>query len=40
MLRWSMADRWARYDADEARRRFAELLDAALADAPEIPEAA
>jgi len=40
MLRWSMADRWARYDADEARLRFAELLEAALADAPEIPEAA
>jgi hypothetical protein len=40
MLRWSMADRWARYDADEARVRFAELLDAALAGAPEIPEAA
>lgn len=40
MLRWSIADRWARYDADEARLRFAELLDAALADAPEIPEAA
>ncbi len=40
VLRWSMADRWARYDADEARVRFAELLDAALAEAPEIPEAA
>ena len=40
MLRWSMADRWARYDADEATIRFAELLDAALADAPAIPEAA
>lgn len=40
MLRWSMADRWARYDADEATIRFAELLEAALADAPAIPEAA
>lgn len=32
ILRWSLADRWARYDADVARLRFAELLDAAIAD--------
>lgn len=40
LLRWSMADRWARYDADAAAARFGDLLAAALADAPEIPEAA
>ena len=40
LVRWSMADRWARYDADAAQARFGDLLDAALADAPEIPEAA
>jgi hypothetical protein len=40
MLRWSMNDRWARYDADAAQVRFRDLLDAALADAPDIPEAA
>ncbi|TVQ57953.1 MAG: DUF2764 family protein [Rhodobacteraceae bacterium] len=41
VLRWSMADRWAQYDADAARARFEELLDAALAAAPAtMPEAA
>jgi hypothetical protein len=40
LLRWSLADRWARYDADAAQNRFRDLLDAALADAPAIPEAA
>lgn len=40
LLRWSLADRWARYDADAAQTRFRGLLDAALADAPAIPEAA
>jgi hypothetical protein len=40
LLRWSLADRWARYDADAAQTRFRALLDAALADAPAIPEAA
>lgn len=40
MIRWSMAERWARFDTDEAKVRFRELLDAALADAPEIPEVA
>lgn len=40
LVRWSMADRWARYDADAAQARFRDLLAAALADAPEIPEAA
>ena len=40
LLRWSMADRWARYDADAAQARFRDLLDKALVDAPQIPEAA
>jgi hypothetical protein len=30
-LRWSLNERWARYDADAAGARFAGLLDAALA---------
>lgn len=30
LLRWSLNERWARYDADEAGSRFAELLDAAF----------
>ncbi|MCX5494452.1 hypothetical protein OSH11_07055 [Kaistia dalseonensis] len=30
LMRWQLADRWARYDADAAAIRFAELLDAAL----------
>ncbi len=34
VLRWSLVDRWSRYDADAAAVRFAELLDAALADSP------
>lgn len=38
ILRWSLADRWARYDADIAGVRFGELLDAAVADA--LPAAA
>ncbi len=33
MLRWSLADRWARYDAEVAGARFGALLDAAVADA-------
>lgn len=32
VLRWSLNDRWARYDADIAARRFAELLDEAFSD--------
>jgi hypothetical protein len=40
LVRWSLADRWARYDADVAAHRFQDLVDAALADAPEIEEAA
>lgn len=31
LLRWTLADRWARYDADAAAARFAEMLDAAMA---------
>jgi hypothetical protein len=38
IMRWSIADRWARYDADVAGARFGELLDAAVADA--LPAAA
>jgi hypothetical protein len=40
MLRWSLAERWARYDAEAAQVRFGELLDAALASAPELAKAA
>lgn len=32
VLRWSMIDRWSRYDATAAAARFTELLDAAFAD--------
>jgi hypothetical protein len=32
VLRWSLVDRWARYDVAVATTRFAELLDAAFAD--------
>lgn len=32
VLHWSLVDRWARYDDDQAAARFGELLDAALAD--------
>lgn len=34
-LRWSLVDRWARYDEDAATARFGELLDAALTDLPQ-----
>ncbi|MGE5154640.1 MAG: hypothetical protein ACM3ST_11545 [Bdellovibrio bacteriovorus] len=34
VLRWSLVDRWSRYDAEAAAVRFAELLDQALADSP------
>lgn len=34
VLRWSLVDRWSRYDAEAAADRFAELLDEALADSP------
>ena len=34
VLRWSLVDRWSRYDAESAAVRFAELLDAAIADSP------
>jgi len=30
LMRWQLADRWARYDADGAAARFAQLLEAAL----------
>jgi hypothetical protein len=40
LMRWSLADRWARYDADAAAARFAEALEAALADAREKGRAA
>ena len=32
VLRWSLVDRWSRYDATAAAARFTELLDAAFAD--------
>ena len=34
VLRWSLVDRWSRYDAEAAAVRFAELLDAAIAESP------
>ena len=40
VLRWSMIDRWARYDATGAAARFAELLDAALEDSDKVLVAA
>ena len=39
LMRWQLADRWARYDADAAAARFAQLLEAALP-RPEAFEAA
>jgi len=36
VMRWSMVDRWSRYDADAASQRFAELLEEALADFTEF----
>ncbi|MCX5512970.1 hypothetical protein C3941_02205 [Kaistia algarum] len=40
LMRWQLADRWARYDADAAAVRFAELLDAALPPTASLEEAA
>jgi hypothetical protein len=40
LARWSLVDRWARYDADAAAERFAELLDDALTDSPSFLAAA
>ncbi|SHG26144.1 Protein of unknown function [Kaistia soli DSM 19436] len=40
LMRWQLADRWARYDADAAAVRFAQLLDVALPPAASIQEAA
>lgn len=40
LMRWSLAERWARYDSDAAAVRFAEMLDAAMAGAPGLEEAA
>jgi hypothetical protein len=38
VLRWSLNERWARYDADAAGTRFAGLLDAAFENyEPEVP---
>jgi hypothetical protein len=34
VLRWSLVDRWSRYDTEAAAVRFAELLDAAIAESP------
>jgi len=34
LTRWALAERWARYDAEAAARRFAEMLDAAAGEAP------
>lgn len=36
LMRWQLADRWARYDADAAALRFKALLDAALSDRHEV----
>ncbi|HWJ71992.1 MAG TPA: hypothetical protein VNX29_02385 [Kaistia sp.] len=36
LMRWQLADRWARYDADAAAFRFKALLDAALSDRHEV----
>ncbi|QDY71197.1 hypothetical protein [Qingshengfaniella alkalisoli] len=35
IVRWNLLDRWTRYDAQTAAARFAELVDEALAAAPE-----
>lgn len=40
VLRWSLVDRWSRYDAAAAADRFAELLDEAFADSSELQDAA
>lgn len=40
LMRWQLADRWARYDADAAAIRFAQLLDAALPPTASFEEAA
>jgi hypothetical protein len=41
VLRWSLIDRWSRYDATAAAARFTDLLDAAFADtAQDFPVAA
>jgi hypothetical protein len=40
LMRWQLADRWARYDADAAAIRFAELLDTALPPTVSLQEAA
>ncbi len=36
LMRWQLADRWARYDADAAALRFRGLLSAALSDRHEV----
>jgi hypothetical protein len=40
VLRWSLIDRWSRYDAEAATTRFAELLDEALAEFAALRSAA
>ncbi|MBP7002146.1 DUF2764 family protein [Amaricoccus sp.] len=40
LMRWSLAERWARYDSDAAAARFAEMLDAAMAGDPGLEDAA
>ncbi len=40
LARWSLVDRWARYDTDAAAARFTELLDEALSDSPSVLAAA
>lgn len=39
VLRWSLIDRWSRYDATAAATRFTELLDAAFADQDQLAAA-
>ncbi len=38
VVRWMLLDRWTRYDAQAAAARFAALVDAALAGAPDLTE--
>lgn len=40
VLRWSLVDRWSRYDAEAAATRFAELLDEALSEFSGLRDAA
>jgi hypothetical protein len=40
LTRWALAERWAKYDADAAAQRFAEMLDAAVGTTAAREEAA